>query len=86
MFASLYRAMRDVGMPNPRDVDQLDIWETAVLLGADETKTGEGDKYAHLRARVAFEQGLTTEKFEWAEPSAEEMELMSVLASGSSLT
>lgn len=60
MFASLYRAMRQIGMPNPRDVDELEIWETAVLLDADVNGEDGGidpnDPHAHLRADLEYRQ------------------------------
>lgn len=58
MFANVYRAMRDVGMANPREVDELELWEIAVLIGADGYKPPHEDKYSHLRARVAYEKQL----------------------------
>lgn len=59
----MYRAMRDVGMPDPRAVDMLELWEIAVLIGADGFERpdapaaahGErtrGRDHAHLRARL----------------------------------
>src|SRR4051812_20206156 len=93
MFASLYRAMRDVGMPNPRVVDDLELWECAVLIGADgyeKPKTGSRDDRSHLHARVAYEEarakfesgeGPEPTRFEWGDAPAEEMDLMSVLSS-----
>lgn len=99
MFASLYRAMRQIGMPNPRDVDELYVWETAVLLDAD--KVGgldPADPYAHLRADLEYRQqqaqyaaGERTEPpdrsthFEWGDPDGDATELMQALAGGSSL-
>lgn len=96
MFASLYREMAKVGMPNPRDVDNLYIWECAVLLGVDGQGRGSTDQYAHLRAdvayraaRAAYENGEgpppdPSLKFEWGDATAEERDLMAVLSSGSS--
>lgn len=99
MFANVYRAMRDVGMPNPREVDELELWEIAVLIGSDQVETSSGgpDDHAHLHARVAYEMAREAhergegpapdpaEKFEWSGPTAEEMELMAILSSGSSI-
>lgn len=95
MFANLYRSMARVGVPNPRDVDELYIWECAVLLGTEEPQE---DRFAHLRAdiqyraaRAAYESGEgpppdPSLKFEWGGATNEERELMNVLASGSSLS
>lgn len=98
MFANLYRAMAKVGMPNPREVDRLLVWECAVLLGSDEANNPDpSDPYAHLRADLAYREALAawqtgegpppdpSLKFQWDDgPSPEEQELMAVLASGSS--
>lgn len=98
MFANLYRSMAKVGMPNPRDVDQLYIWECAVLIGTDREDGQDEGRYAHLHAdiryraaRAAYESGEGPPpdpalKFEWGDASADERELMAVLASGSSLS
>lgn len=95
MFANVYRAMRDVGMPDPRRVDELELWEIAVLIGSDENEE-KSDPYAHLRADLAYREAMAafqagegplpdpTLRYEWPEPSDEEAELMTVLASGSS--
>lgn len=96
MFASLYRAMAKVGMPNPREVDRLFVWECAVLLGTDDENTN--DPYSHLRADLAYREALAawqagegpppdpSLKFQWSdEPSSEEQNLMAVLTSGGNL-
>lgn len=98
MFANLYRAMAKAGLPNPREVDCLFIWECAVLLGADD-EGGSDDPHAHLRADLAYRQALAawqagegpppdpSLKFQWDdEPPSEEIMLMDVLASGSSFS
>lgn len=41
MFANIYRAMRQTGMPDPRRVDELELWEIAVLIGADDWEDDE---------------------------------------------
>lgn len=96
MFANLYRAMAKVGMPNPREVDGLYVWECGVLLGSDQDDA-DGDSHAHLRADLAYRQQLaawqagegpppdSSLKFQWGDVSSdEEQELMAVLSSGSS--
>lgn len=99
MFASLYRAMRQIGLPNPRDVDELYVWEAGVLLDAD--KQGgldPHDPYAHLRADLEYREQQAqfaageraeppdrSKHYEWGEPDGDAVELMNVLASGSSL-
>jgi hypothetical protein len=99
MFASLYREMAKVGMPNPREVDRLLVWECAVLLGVGEESSDDAmkrDPHAHLRADLAYRQARAaweagegpppdpSLKFQWGDATVEEQELMSVLASGTS--
>lgn len=58
MFADVYRECLKVGL-NPRDVDELHLWEVAVMLGADveHDPAREEDPHALLRARLAHAEG-----------------------------
>lgn len=98
MFGSLYRAMRSIGLPNPRQVDELLVWEAAVLLDAD--KDGgldPNDPHAYLRADLEYRRqqaqyaaGERVEPpdksthFEWGQPDGDAEELMRVLSEGGS--
>ncbi len=99
MFASLYRAMRQIGLPNPREVDQLLIWEAGILLDADKPSDGldPNDPHAYLRADLEYRQQMAayaageraeppdrSKHYEWGEPDGDATELMSALADGSS--
>ena len=78
MFASLYRVMRDIGMPNPRDVDQLELWEIAVLIGADDYTPSEDDPIAQMRADMAYWQQRAGIEGEY-EPTADDLEMLAAL-------
>jgi hypothetical protein len=83
MFASVYRAMRDAGLPDPRRVDDLYLWEVAVLIGADGYKRDDSaaanDPHAHLRADLEYRRQMAmfaagegpepdkSEHFTWAD-------------------
>lgn len=99
MFGSLYRAMRSIGMPNPREVDELEIWEAAVLLDVDKPEGGldPHDPHAHLRADLEYRRQQAqyaagerdeppdrSTHFEWGEPDGDAEVLMRVLAEGGS--
>jgi hypothetical protein len=66
MFASVYRAMRGAGLPDPRRVDALYLWEIAVLIGADgydrDPETGtpraRNDEHSHLRADLEYRRQM----------------------------
>lgn len=79
MFAGVYRECLKVGL-TPREVDELELWEVAVALGADQA---DADPHALLRARVAHAQGQAP-KPEARVMSREEFEtLTQALGSGS---
>lgn len=57
MFAQVYRECQKVGL-TPREVDDMELWEIAVALGADRVDDDKPmDSRALLRARVAHAEG-----------------------------
>lgn len=80
MYWALFRTSG--GSIGPRQADELELWEIAVLLQGPETwgqepEASEGkpkketDRHAHLRARLAHAYGQGP-KFEWEEPTEAE--------------
>lgn len=52
--ADLYRAMLQVSPSlTPRVVDELEVWETAVLLGVESTPAVNGSRRDYTAERVA---------------------------------
>lgn len=53
MFGSLYFELAKLYGYTPREVDQLEVWEAATLLGADDAEQGKPiDHRELLRRRV----------------------------------
>ncbi len=99
MFGSLYRAMRSIGLPNPREVDDLYVWEAAILLDADKPEDGldPSDPHAYLRADLEYRRQQAqyaageraeppdrSKHYEWGEPDGDAEQLMRVLSEGGS--
>jgi hypothetical protein len=70
-LANVYRAAfrASGGRIGPREADQLELWEIAVLLGTDGWEEAKDDPYAHLRARdQAIREGRPEPTFQDAPP------------------
>ena len=78
-LADVYRALwrASGGRMGPREADDLELWEIAVLLGADGWEEAKDDPYAHLRARdQAIREGRPEPTFQDAAPDPAVAELI----------